>query len=556
MSLQPGAPLDHNRYHILGLVGRGGFGFVYCAENVLLHETVAVKELIPALVGDPDALKRFLAEAKATMHLAHERIVRTQNVFEEGGNYYIVMEYARGGSLEARLQQLGALPIGEAVRLADQIAEGLAYAHAHGIIHCDLKPANILLTSEGNAKIADFGLAHISDQTLSRTWLTPSGFTAGTLPYMSPEQLDGVRDDTRIDVYALGAILYRLLTGRLYLDFEPVDTPSAQSRNVQRIIGESPLPPSAHNPAVLPWLDSIVLAALAKRPQDRPSSAAEVRDALLQTPVPGVRPGQVSGDATPPGREPTGEDAVPPKHQVASSRSIGKTLLIIGLVFAGISFVSRLVLAIPRLAMRSPETTSQLARALVLEPTMAPATLAPPTVMPVPTTALPPAPTAIPPPAVEVPADWKAYDGPEGAFSFRYPPAWTVTEEDSGAVTFDLEDGGFVYFTPSSDAWAGTDSAAIDKWAEIIYAGTASDENAETVRLVSSGGMQAPAACVFAELSVTLKTSQASVNEVAYFCPGAGGVPVALLIGRANGNVTAVERALALVAAATFEWKQ
>ena len=140
MALNPGHTLLNGQYRILRLLGRGGFGFVYQAHDALLGEDVAIKELIPALVGDEALLKRFLAEARATMRLTHKRIVRTHNVSSEGGNYYIVMEYMPGGSLEERLRERGALPPDEAVRVAIDVCDGLACAHGAGVIHCDLKP--------------------------------------------------------------------------------------------------------------------------------------------------------------------------------------------------------------------------------------------------------------------------------------------------------------------------------------------------------------------------------------------------------------------------------
>ena len=282
MALNPGDSLFNGQYRILRQLGRGGFSFVYLAHDNLLDEDVAVKELIPALVGDEVTLKRFLGEAKATIHFRHERIVGTHNVFAEGGNYYIAMEYMPGGSLEARLQQGGFLPLSESVRLASQVCDGLEYAHARGVVHCDLKPANILFAADGSAKVADFGIAHVSDQMLSRSWMTPTGFTAGTLPYMSPEQTDGVRDDPRVDVYALGAVLYRMLAGQTYLDFDQRDTPHAQADNVYRIHSQPPAPPSSFRPQVPAWLDTAVLTALAKEPGQRYASVAALRAALRQ----------------------------------------------------------------------------------------------------------------------------------------------------------------------------------------------------------------------------------------------------------------------------------
>jgi eukaryotic-like serine/threonine-protein kinase len=288
MPLQPGDSLLNGKYTVRALLGRGGFGFVYLADDTLLHEPVALKELIPALVGDEEILKRFLAEARATMRLTHVRIVRTHDVFAERGNYYIAMEYMAGSSLEARLEASGALPVEEAVRVAAELCEGLACAHAEGVVHCDLKPANVLFDAKGRAKVADFGIAHVPGEMRSRSWNTAAGFVAGTLPYMSPEQADGVRDDPRVDVYAVGAVLYRMLTGRTYLEFDARETPGAQAENVLRIRGQAPLPPGRYNPGIRAWLDQVVLRALAKRREERYGSAEELREALLRRAAPPV----------------------------------------------------------------------------------------------------------------------------------------------------------------------------------------------------------------------------------------------------------------------------
>ncbi len=269
MSLEPGETLQNGQYRIVRLLGRGGFGFVYLALETVLNEEVAVKELIPALVGDEQILRRFLSEARATRRLTHKHIVRTHNVFPEGGNYYIVMEYMAGGSLEARLGEGGTVPPEEAVRIAAEVCDGLACAHEDGVVHCDLKPANVLFDARGTAKVSDFGIAHVSSELQSRNWQTSTGFVAGTLAYMSPEQAQGVRDDPRLDLYALGAILYRMLTGRPYLDFVAGDTPVSQAENVQRILTAAPRPPSSCGEPVPAWLDAVVLQALAKRPEDR-----------------------------------------------------------------------------------------------------------------------------------------------------------------------------------------------------------------------------------------------------------------------------------------------
>jgi len=282
MTLKPGDTLLNGQYRILRQLGRGGFGFVYQAQDVLLSEQVAIKELIPALVGDEEMLRRFLAEAKATMRLTHRRIVRTHNVFGERDSYFIVMEFMPGASLEAQLAEHRPVPAGEAARIAAEVCEGLSCAHEQGVVHCDLKPANILFAADGSAKVADFGIAHISGEMLTRSWHTPAGFVAGTLPYMSPEQVEGVRDDPRIDIYAVGAVLFRMLTGHTYLDFDLRETPRAQADNVQLIYRQPPPPPSAYNRQVPIWLDQVVLRALAKRADERYAHAEDMRAALLQ----------------------------------------------------------------------------------------------------------------------------------------------------------------------------------------------------------------------------------------------------------------------------------
>jgi serine/threonine protein kinase len=194
------------------------------------------------------------------------------------------MECMAGGSLETRLQEQDSLPAEEAVRVALQVCEGLAYAHQRGVVHCDLKPANILFTGDGTAKVSDFGIAHVSGETLTRSWMTPAGFVAGTLPYMSPEQTEGMRDNSRLDVYALGAALYRMLTGRPYLDFDQRETPAATASNVMRIQNEQPKPPSTQHRRVDAWLDAVVLKALAKRPEDQYATPREPSPTPTETP--------------------------------------------------------------------------------------------------------------------------------------------------------------------------------------------------------------------------------------------------------------------------------
>ena len=286
MSLQPGDTLLKGQYRILRRIGRGGFAFVYHGRDTLLGRDVAIKELVPSAVSDPEWVKRFFVEARATLELHDDHVVATHTLFAESGNHYLVMEYMPGGSLEDALEKTPSLPVDDALRIARQVCEGLSYAHRRGIVHCDLKPENILFAADGMAKVADFGIAHVSSHgARSRHWATTGLFVVGTLEYMSPEQVEGERSDARIDLYALGALLYHALTGHLYADFDDSATPAAIGHNLDLIRHHQPAPPSTHNSLVPPWLDDLVLRLLAKRPEDRPGTASEVL-ALLSPPAP------------------------------------------------------------------------------------------------------------------------------------------------------------------------------------------------------------------------------------------------------------------------------
>jgi|GEM_PF-2379649 len=297
MSLHTGDTLLKGQYRILGRIGQGGYGAVYHARDTLLGRDVAIKEMAPKLVSDAEWVKRFFVEARATIDLHHDKIVATHTLFAESGRHYLVMEYVAGGSLDDLLRQTYRLSVDDALRMARQVCEGLSYAHRRGIVHCDLKPENILFAADGTVKVADFGIAHVATHGAgSQHWATTGQFVAGTLPYMSPEQVHGERSDPRTDLYALGSVLYLALTGRFYADFEDSGTPAAIGKNIDLVLHYQPVPPSSYNSHIPPWLDDLVLRLLAKRPEDRPDSAEEVLALLsppsaAQGPVP---PGQPS----------------------------------------------------------------------------------------------------------------------------------------------------------------------------------------------------------------------------------------------------------------------
>ncbi len=276
--LEPGAILD-NKYRIEGVIGRGGFGHVYRAHERLTGETVAIKELVPSFVDDREMVHRFIQEARATLRLTHTHIARTYTIFEDQGTYYLAMEYLPGGSLAERLER-GPLPVEEAVRIAGDLCRALAYAHGRGVVHCDIKPANVLFDEGGAVRLADFGIAHVSAELMTRHFLTSPGTAMGTVRYMAPEQIEGVRDDPRVDIYAMGAMVYEMLAGRPYLDFDTDGTPGAQYRNIGRIKSEPPRPLRTVNPAVPAWLTQVVERALRKAPGERFATAGALWEAL------------------------------------------------------------------------------------------------------------------------------------------------------------------------------------------------------------------------------------------------------------------------------------
>ncbi len=257
------------RYRLLQKIGSGGMATVYKAHDTVRNRIVAIKLLSPAMAQNAQFSQRFRREARVVMQLKHPNIMPVLDVGEQDGYAYIVMPYIRSGSLAERLQK-GPLSPQEGARLVAQIAGALDYAHRQGVIHRDVKPSNILIDEKGNALLADFGLAHIQDTTMS---LTGSALI-GTPTYISPEQVRGEQVDARSDQYSLGIVLYQLIT--MKVPFEG-DTPLAI---VVKHVNE-PLPmPSKINPNIPESMEHVILKASAKIPDDRFSSMAELNRAF------------------------------------------------------------------------------------------------------------------------------------------------------------------------------------------------------------------------------------------------------------------------------------
>jgi len=270
-------------YEIVALSGAGGMGEVYTAVDTRLDRTVAIK------ICTGHFTERFEREAKAISSLNHQHICALYDIGRENSTGYLVMEYLEGETLEARLQR-GPLPIGEALRIATQIASALDAAHRKGVIHRDLKPANVMLTRSG-AKLLDFGLAKMNESVaLSSAATVTQGLTAegtilGTFQYMSPEQLEGKETDARSDIFAFGAMLYEMIAGR-----KAFQGPSHASL-IASIMSADPPPVSTIQPMASPALDRIVRRCLAKSPDDRWQSAGDLQSELEWTTETGSKAG-------------------------------------------------------------------------------------------------------------------------------------------------------------------------------------------------------------------------------------------------------------------------
>jgi serine/threonine protein kinase len=272
---------DFGPYRIVEKIAEGGMAVVYKGYQETLNRYVAIKVLRKELSADRKFIARFRREALAVAKLSHPNILHIHDANLAHGRYYIAMEYVDGGTLKDLLAQ-GPLPIEKAVDIAIQLADALDYAHREGLIHRDVKPANVLLTRSGRPKLADFGIVQALHE---RSALTLPGSSPGTPMYMSPEQAEGQSTDSRTDIYSLGIVLYEMLTGR-----PPFSTPSAMATLYQQV-NERPTPVRQLQPQVPRWLETTINTALAKHPADRYQEAGEFAAVLRQrqTPTP-VRP--------------------------------------------------------------------------------------------------------------------------------------------------------------------------------------------------------------------------------------------------------------------------
>ena len=336
---QPG-DLIADRYELEELVGTGGMSTVFRAHDVQLDRRVAIKILHERYADDPEYLERFRREARAVAQLSHPNIVTVIDRGDDGGRQYIVFEHVEGENLKELVQRTGRLPVRRALELVLPVADGLAFAHAHGLVHRDVKPQNVLLSREGEVKVTDFGIARSLDVEHG---VTQTGTVVGTSEYLAPEQASGRPVSAATDVYSLGVVLWELLAG---------DVPFTGENFVAvalRHLNEPPPSLRDRRPDVSPRLDAAVERALAKDPDRRfPSMAAlakELRACLAA--ADGETPAEDDSALTlitprPPTHAPA-PARVRPRH-ASRSRRRPLAYVLLALVVAGAAFAAVLLL--------------------------------------------------------------------------------------------------------------------------------------------------------------------------------------------------------------------
>src|SRR3989338_4297292 len=312
------------RYEVLGELGQGAMGIVYKARDPLIDRVVAIKTITLSLALDEkeEYEGRFYQEAKAAGRLNHPNIVTIYDVGKSGDVAYIAMEFLQGRELRDIMNDGGLLPVDQVLDIVAQVAQGLAYAHEHEIVHRDVKPSNIMVVRDGHAKITDFGIARMASSAVR----TQTGMVLGSPKYMSPEQVMGKALDQRSDIFSLGVMLYEMLTGKPPFNGENVNAIMYQTVNAV------PAPPSTMNPAVPEMANFIVAKALSKGLDDRYQNAKDFaidlracRDTLLRS---GKKAGLLNLSAADKGKFP---EAIGVSGQLIADEEEVKPVTMVGL---------------------------------------------------------------------------------------------------------------------------------------------------------------------------------------------------------------------------------
>ncbi len=258
------------RYQIIEELGKGGMGKVYKALDTDLKEKVAIKLIKPEVALDKKTIERFRNELKFARKIRHKNVCQMYDLNREEGTHYITMEYVHGEDLKRLIRKMGQMSAGQVISIAMQVCEGMAEAHRLGVVHRDLKPQNIMIDEEGNARIMDFGIA----RSVKGKGITGAGVMIGTPEYMSPEQVEGKESDQRSDIYSLGVILYEMVTGRVPFEGDTPFTVGVKHKS------EAPRNPKELNSQIPDDLSRVILRCIGKDKEQRYQSAGEVRSEL------------------------------------------------------------------------------------------------------------------------------------------------------------------------------------------------------------------------------------------------------------------------------------
>lgn len=259
------------RYEVLEKVGEGGMSLIYRAKDLYLNRIVAIKVLREHLIHDEEFVARFRREAQAVASLSHANIVSIYDVGQDKDLHYLVMEMVEGQNLKERIKELGKIPLGQAVEIAVQICDALEHAHKHKIIHCDIKPHNIIITKDGKAKVTDFGIA----RAVTTATITHTGSIMGSVHYFSPEQAKGEIADEKSDIYSVGVVLYEMMTGRL-----PFEGESPISVALKKINSDA-VPPHEVNPEIGEALEKVIQRAMDRNPLKRYDSVQGLKQDII-----------------------------------------------------------------------------------------------------------------------------------------------------------------------------------------------------------------------------------------------------------------------------------